>query len=119
MKHPPGKRRKRARPHVRSDAGYFTKAGPVTVLRTDGTSEVRPALTEEQVQRSWRIRPRISQATRVRVTRRDGACVYCGAEVGPFEIDHRVPIALGGTNRMGNLVLACVDCNRRKGSEVW
>ena len=26
---------------------------------------------------------------------------------------------LEGTNRSGNLVLACTPCNRRKGASIW
>ena len=44
-------------------------------------------------------------------------CVYCGAENVPLNIDHVVPKARGGSNRISNLVLACVDCNEKKGSQ--
>jgi hypothetical protein len=45
-------------------------------------------------------------------------CHYCG-QVGLLEsltIDHVVPVSRGGLSRMSNLVLACVLCNRIKGS---
>ena len=38
-------------------------------------------------------------------------CIYCGAEGVPLNIDHIVPKSAGGSNRVSNLVLACVDCN--------
>ena len=31
-----------------------------------------------------------------------------------LEIDHVVPLARGGSNRLENLQLLCRDCNRRK-----
>lgn len=44
-------------------------------------------------------------------------CVYC-ARVLPLEhatLDHVVPLARGGTDDPGNLVVACGPCNRLKG----
>lgn len=42
-----------------------------------------------------------------------GRYSYCGAP-GPLAVDHRVPIARGGTNRIDNLIPACKTCNSRK-----
>jgi 5-methylcytosine-specific restriction endonuclease McrA len=41
-------------------------------------------------------------------------CAYCDAENVPLNIDHVHPKAKGGSNRVSNLVLACVDCNKTK-----
>jgi len=49
-------------------------------------------------------------------------CAYCGATAVPLNIDHIRPRSKGGTNRISNLALACVDCNQSKGSadlEAW
>ncbi|MEK6226560.1 MAG: HNH endonuclease signature motif containing protein [Chloroflexota bacterium] len=43
----------------------------------------------------------------------DGCCAYCG-ERAPLEIDHRVPLARGGTDSIDNILPACGPCNRRK-----
>lgn len=43
-----------------------------------------------------------------------GCCVYCGTVDGPFEVDHIVAIAVGGTNDRKNLIPACKACNRAK-----
>ena len=43
-------------------------------------------------------------------------CAYCGKGDVKFEVEHIVPKALGGTNRIGNLTLACHSCNSKKGS---
>lgn len=45
-----------------------------------------------------------------------GTCHYCGRKVGPEDItmDHVVPVARGGTSTKGNIVPACLDCNRDK-----
>ena len=41
-------------------------------------------------------------------------CVYCGQQNVPLEIEHIVPKASGGSNRVSNLTLACHECNQKK-----
>lgn len=43
-------------------------------------------------------------------------CVYCDATNVPLNIDHVIPKSRGGTDRITNLVLACVACNQAKGN---
>lgn len=55
---------------------------------------------------------------RSQVFARDGhACVYCGQAAPDVElsVDHVEPRTKGGDNSPGNLVTACVACNREKG----
>jgi 5-methylcytosine-specific restriction endonuclease McrA len=48
-----------------------------------------------------------------------GHCEWCGAPLERgFEFDHIVPIVLGGPHQAENLAVVCMDCNRRKGSEL-
>jgi 5-methylcytosine-specific restriction endonuclease McrA len=61
--------------------------------------------------------------TRTEIYQRDnGACTYCGIalEYKPygFEIDHIVPIALGGPDTRANVQLACRSCNRKKATRL-
>lgn len=59
--------------------------------------------------------------TRRNLVRRDGSrCQYCGQHPGHAElsIDHVIPRARGGDTSWENCVLACVHCNRRKGSKL-
>jgi 5-methylcytosine-specific restriction endonuclease McrA len=44
-------------------------------------------------------------------------CAYCGKENMPLQIEHIVPRAKGGTNRIGNLCLSCEKCNLAKGTK--
>jgi len=44
-----------------------------------------------------------------------GKCVYCEKE-GPLEVEHLVPRARGGSNRVSNLIVACRACNTKKGT---
>lgn len=46
------------------------------------------------------------------------ACVYCGKENVPLQIEHIIPRSLGGTNRISNLTLACQRCNQKKGART-
>jgi hypothetical protein len=59
----------------------------------------------------------------------DGYCGYCGkklaftnygriGERGAWEVDHSVPKSRGGTNYVRNLVPACIECNRQKGTRM-
>ena len=43
-------------------------------------------------------------------------CVYCSADLHtePLAIDHKVPVAAGGTNDIANLQATCKTCNARK-----
>jgi 5-methylcytosine-specific restriction endonuclease McrA len=45
-------------------------------------------------------------------------CAYCHAREVPLEIDHIVPRSRGGSNRAGNLTLACHACNQRKAQQT-
>ena len=40
-------------------------------------------------------------------------CAYCGrtANVATLQIDHKIPLKLGGTNNKENLTVACWECN--------
>lgn len=65
-------------------------------------------------------RERIPQGVRFDVFRRDNfTCVYCGASspAVTLECDHRVAVANGGGDDPSNLVTACWDCNRGKGTK--
>lgn len=41
-------------------------------------------------------------------------CAYCDITDVPLNIDHIVPKAAGGSNRVSNLTLACISCNQKK-----
>ena len=43
-------------------------------------------------------------------------CAYCDAKHLPLTKDHVLARIHGGSNRISNLVLACLPCNQRKGS---
>ena len=45
-------------------------------------------------------------------------CVYCGTENVPLQVEHIMPKARGGSNRVSNLTLACEPCNTKKGNQT-
>lgn len=60
----------------------------------------------------------LSPATRNAVFERDGSvCRWCGDTAGPFHIDHVTPVAMGGSDKPGNLCVACKSCNLSKGAK--
>ena len=46
----------------------------------------------------------------------DRKCSYCGVENVQLQIEHIVPRAKSGSNRISNLCLACESCNQKKGT---
>ena len=44
-------------------------------------------------------------------------CAYCGKQNVPLQIEHIIPRAKEGTDRVSNLTLACEKCNRAKGTQ--
>lgn len=48
-----------------------------------------------------------------------GKCWWCGKKIkGKYEVDHRIPLARGGSDAPENLVIACQFCNRSKGARL-
>jgi len=45
-------------------------------------------------------------------------CAYCGAENVPLDVEHITPKSKGGSDRAGNLTLACHRCNQAKGNQT-
>ena len=50
-------------------------------------------------------------------------CVACGCDISEdYQVDHIIPLALGGSNDPCNLQILCPTCNKRKGAkhpDVW
>jgi hypothetical protein len=47
----------------------------------------------------------------------DNACAYCGVRNVDLQIEHLLPISLGGTHTLGNIVPACSSCNYSKATK--
>lgn len=48
------------------------------------------------------------------------ACVYCGVSglLLTLEIEHATPVSRGGSDGPQNLLLACHECNQKKGTQT-
>lgn len=44
-------------------------------------------------------------------------CNHCGINEGDFEIDHIIPLSLGGKDESRNLQVLCKICNREKSNQ--
>lgn len=108
----------------KSQTGGRPWAGPVKITAPDGTVTVQRALTFRERRNlhqtgSTERRRGIDPGLRAQVYKRDHyRCVYCGTEIGPFELDHLRPYSKGGKNTASNLVTACRSCNASKGN-AW
>jgi 5-methylcytosine-specific restriction endonuclease McrA len=45
-------------------------------------------------------------------------CAYCRKENVPLQVEHLIPKARGGSDRVSNLTLACEPCNQRKSNQT-
>ncbi len=45
-------------------------------------------------------------------------CTYCSKENVPLQVEHIIPRAKNGSNRISNLCLACEKCNQKKGTQL-
>lgn len=53
-----------------------------------------------------------------RLEYQQGRCHYCGCDIrSGHEVDHWMPVALGGVHEEWNLVLACSYCNGMKSDQ--
>lgn len=61
---------------------------------------------------------RLMQLGRRNLMKRDrGTCQYCGARGKTMTIDHIHPRSKGGKSTWANCVMACEDCNLKKGNK--
>ena len=64
-------------------------------------------------------RKKFSQMERKRIYQKTkGHCYLCGefVDFDVFQVEHRIPLAKGGTNDFGNLYCSCPCCNSMKNS---
>lgn len=68
-----------------------------------------------------KVQYQISGGTQWAIWERDGfQCLYCGMHGGtgcPLTIDHFVPLARGGENKLSNYVSCCRRCAKDKGDQ--
>jgi 5-methylcytosine-specific restriction endonuclease McrA len=64
----------------------------------------------------WRVPEKIGGAKERIIREAGGRCYYCGRKVEPgtLQLDHVMPVSLGGAKWPANLVPACPECNGKK-----
>ena len=61
------------------------------------------------------MRKRLTKREREKVLMKyDRRCAYCGCSLVRFHVDHKHPVAAGGTCSIENLMPACARCNNYK-----
>ena len=98
--------------------GQFVVRFPLTELLQQSGIPRQPSIsTTPAKKRSTPKRKGISKKLRLLILERDGyRCCLCGrtAKETKLEVDHKIPVAKGGTDSLNNLWTLCVDCNRGK-----
>jgi len=63
----------------------------------------------------WQLQPRV----RAEILQRDDyRCRACGIKDGPFDVQHAVPLYLGGMNAPENLHTVCFPCGKKRRMEA-
>lgn len=84
------------------------------LVRFDLQAIENPAIQGEEYQQGTLVGYEMRQYLLEKWNR---TCVYCGKTNVPLQVEHIVPRAKGGTNRVSNLTLACETCNTAKGTQ--
>lgn len=91
----------------------------VPVIQTPAFKVIIPEVI--MLTRFGKLPPRVIKFNRRNIYLRDNhTCQYCGTRPPRDEltIDHIIPRSLGGESIWTNVVLACADCNAKKGSSL-
>ena len=104
-------------------------ACPPLVMNRKETCKLYNAEKEKKKRHNARRSKRVDVPASVKkyVARRDKYyCYYCNRHISELKangekgnIDHIIPLALGGTNSESNLCYACFRCNNAKGADIW
>ena len=103
---------------VQSWVGRLCKLAPIThisqeLVRFDTQQMTSPEISGIEYQQGTLLGYEVREYLLEKWGRE---CAYCGNKDIPLEVEHIVPRSQGGTNRVGNLALACRECNQSKGN---
>ncbi len=106
--------------------GYRNQCRECMAENTKRHSQDNPEQVHERSQR--RRAHALNQTTEISEQRcaqliliLESKCRYCEETLdGGYEVDHLTPLSRGGSNKDKNITLACLACNRAKGSKtLW
>lgn len=118
-----------SRNYWRFEGFWYADTDGLTVNDVHALLVKRRLMREDEIKRAKSIAangqlPDGSRRTRVRgdvrmlVFQRDGSqCVRCGSDTD-LQLDHIIPVSMGGANTEANLEVLCGTCNRRKGASI-
>lgn len=92
--------------------------------RRDPVSDlIEMATTPPKMKRTGKAErpdPRKMKKVRLELWRKTPFCHWCKRVLAFREstVDHVIPLARGGTNHVKNLVIACQECNLRRGHDM-
>jgi 5-methylcytosine-specific restriction endonuclease McrA len=79
----------------------------------------------KEKERSYRVRRRstggkhTAEDIKLQLASQRGNCWWCGKKLkDDWHVDHRVPLARGGSNNANNLCISCPTCNKSKGAKM-
>lgn len=96
--------------------GNVAKA--IQCCRTIPQAMSRPSVSATATRKKLSDRRRLQYKTQL--WKSGQTCAYCGNRIEHFadaRLDHRIPLAQGGSNNLNNLRLACVPCDKKKGAK--
>ena len=93
------------------------KVGPAMVLRANKSYELH-LMVLDIFDSEPRRKPTGKQDKDDLYRAQNGKCNYCGRKPGKayLHVDHKNPLARGGSDRITNKQLLCSQCNTRKGA---
>lgn len=105
-----GKRQRDPEERLRAQRKYLAKDGN----RAKHQSYIRNRRAKQRAAPGLHTGEEINDLFR----KQKGKCAYCRRPLGDeFEVDHIMPIALGGSNWISNIQLTCKSCNRKKNAK--
>jgi len=100
-------------------AGFATQRRTLAVAGLAGVAGVGLLARALRAAENARFRELSWDEIRAAIFRRDNyTCAYCGhrGTSATLEVDHKTPVARGGSDDPANLTTACWECNRAKGT---
>lgn len=93
---------------------YSNYNGPVKIIKKPYNLQIKKDYIK------WKKTDNFKRWKNRQFLKQGGLCYYCGINLSivRINVEHKTAISLGGLNNKSNLVLACSNCNKEKGSKI-